>query len=149
MTISGFVNMTATGKNPLFHQKKTWTSDFGPTTDHTPKIEIPINKSAPYNSVNIVNKLVTVFAFAPARNRNSLIDLTPETRICKQSKSCTMTTFWLRPSLHRDTAPVSASRFCNPDLFVLPSKFLPRHSSSLSSLYTGAKTRAILSLHRD
>jgi len=49
-------------------------------------------------------------------------------RICPQSKSCTLTNFWLRDSLHRDTAPVPATNFVTGDKFAALINFVPRHA---------------------
>jgi len=46
---------------------------------------------------------VTLFAFAPALKTNSEWPLHPDTLICSQLNFCTMTDFWLRDSLYRDT----------------------------------------------
>jgi hypothetical protein len=64
-----------------------------------------LNLLRPHNTDGIINGLVTVFAFAPAPMTNLKWPLHPDTRICTQLKSCTMTIFWLRDKLHRDTAP--------------------------------------------
>ncbi len=69
MTFSGFDNMTFKGKNLFPYQKFNMTRGFETTPADRLKIEIPINiilPSATYNKDNKVNKLVTVFAFAPA-----------------------------------------------------------------------------------
>jgi len=50
-----------------------------------------------------------VFA-GPCSQDKSCRILYPDTRTCSQLKSCTMTDFWLRDSLSRDTATVP---FCN------------------------------------
>jgi len=71
---------------------------------------------------------VTVFAFAPAPKTNSLLPLHPDTRICYQLKSCTLTNFWLRDNLYRDTAPVPATSFVPGDKFAAPIKLVPRHA---------------------
>jgi hypothetical protein len=49
-------------------------------------------------------------------------------RICPQLKSCTMTNFWLRDSLYRDTAPVPSTNFVTGDKFAAPIKLVPRHA---------------------
>jgi hypothetical protein len=70
---------------------------------------------------------VTLFAFTTAYNTafNTLIN--PDTRICPQFKSCTLTNLWLRDSLYRDTAPVHANSFVTGDKFAAPIKLVPRH----------------------
>ena len=60
-----------------------------------------------------------------------------------------MTNFWLRVSLYRDTAPVTANNFVTGDKFVAPIKLVPRHSYNSEKLYHDAKNCAIPSLHRD
>jgi hypothetical protein len=49
---------------------------------------------------------VTVFAFAPAPKTALLWFMHPDTRICTPLKFYTVTDFWLRDKLYRDTAPV-------------------------------------------
>jgi hypothetical protein len=49
-------------------------------------------------------------------------------RILLQLKSCTVTNFWLRDSLYRDTAPVPAIKFVTGDKFAAPIKLVPRHA---------------------
>jgi len=68
MTFSGFDNMTFIEQRVLSHQKINGTCGFETTPADGLKIEIPINKinSATYNTDGIINKLVMVFAFAPA-----------------------------------------------------------------------------------
>jgi hypothetical protein len=72
MAYIGFDKMTITRKNLFSYQKITGILTSETMTADNLKIEIPINKikSAPYNKVNKVNKLVTVFAFAPAIKTN-------------------------------------------------------------------------------
>jgi hypothetical protein len=63
MTVTGSDNITLIGKNPLPCQKINRTCGFETIPDDKLKIEIPNKKiSATYNTVNKVNKLVTVFA---------------------------------------------------------------------------------------
>ena len=81
-----------------------------------------------HNTDGIINKLVTVFAFAPAPKTNSQRLLHPDTRICTQLKSYTLTNYWLRDSLYRDTAPVPATNFVTGDKFATPIKLVPRHA---------------------
>jgi hypothetical protein len=73
-----------------------------------------LNLLRPHNTDGIINGLVTVFAFAPAPMTNLKWPLHPDTRICTQLKSCTMTIFWLRDKLHRDTAPVPIYQISTP-----------------------------------
>jgi hypothetical protein len=64
-------------------------------------------------------------------------------------KYYTLTTFWLRLGLRRDTTPVAVLQICHPDYFVHLPKLVPRHSvNALKSAMT-AKTRAIPFLHWD
>jgi hypothetical protein len=69
---------------------------------------------------------VTLFAFAPAPKANSQWLLHPDTRIYQQYKSCTLTIFWLRDSLYRDTAPVLPTKFVTENKFVASTKLAPR-----------------------
>jgi len=71
---------------------------------------------------------VTLFAFTPAPKTNSLWPLHPDTLIYPQLKSCTVTDYWLRDSLYRDTAPVPAIKFVAGDKFVAPINLVPRHT---------------------
>jgi hypothetical protein len=92
---------------------------------------------------------VTLFAFAPAPQTNSQWPLNPDTRICPQLNSCTLTNFWLRDSLYRDTAPVPSPNFVTGDRFAAPINLVPRHSYNSQNLYLDGKKCAIPSLHRD
>jgi hypothetical protein len=49
-------------------------------------------------------------------------------RICLQFKSCTLTNFWLRDSLYRDTAPVPTIKFVIGDKFAAPIILVTRYS---------------------
>ena len=74
----------------------------------------------------------------------------PDTRIFPQLKSYTVTVFWLRDSLYRDTAPVP---FYNI-FYILTDPFhlltLYRDTPGFDqNLYLDAKNRAKPSLHRD
>jgi hypothetical protein len=73
----------------------------------------------------------------------------PDTRTCSQLKSCTVTDFWLRDSLYRDTAPVPQQKSCT--VIVNRLRFnLYRDTRNAYKICTWmAKTRAIPSLHRD
>jgi hypothetical protein len=64
-------------------------------------------------------------------------------------KSCTLTTFWLRDRLYRDTAQVPATSFVTGDKFAAPIKLVPRHSYNSQNVYLDGKKCAIPSLHRD
>jgi hypothetical protein len=64
-------------------------------------------------------------------------------------KSCTVTDFWLRDSLYRDTAPVPAQNFVTGEKFAAPIKPVPRYSYNSQNLYLDGKKCAIPSLHRD
>src|SRR4030042_28148 len=92
--------------------------------------------------------LVTLFAFAPALKTVSSWPLHPDTLICTQLKSCTLTNFWLRDNLYRDTAQVPATIFVTGDKFAAPIKLVPRHSYISQNLYLVGKKCAIPSLHR-
>ena len=76
------------------------------------------------NTDGIINKLVTVFAFAPAPKTDSCWPLNLDSRICPQLKSYTLTIFRLRDNLYRDTAPVPATNFVTGDKFVAPIKLV-------------------------
>jgi hypothetical protein len=54
--------------------------------------------------------------------------LHPDTRTCKQLKSCTVTDFWLLDKLYRDTAPVPLTNILYRDSFPAPLKLVPRHA---------------------
>ena len=69
---------------------------------------------------------VTVFAFAPALKKDLRWFMYPDTRIYTQFKSCTVTDFWLRDKLYRDTAPVPATNFVTGDNLVASIKLVPR-----------------------
>jgi len=104
MTYSGFDNMTITGKNPFSYQKINGICALKTITADNLKIEIPIIKiSATYNKDNKVNKLVTVFAFAPA---------------IRTDYNCR----------YRDRASVSYKTLYTLTCKLLASKFVPRHS---------------------
>ena len=88
------------------------------------------------NTDNKGKLLVTVFAFAPAPGqlRNFRCTRTPafaeatavKACIWPQLKSCTLTDFWLRDKLYRNTAPVLVTKFVTGDKFVAPIKLVPR-----------------------
>ena len=80
------------------------------------------------NTDGRVNKLVTLFAFAPAPKTNLYWFFHPDTLICPQFKSCIVTDFWLRDSLYRDTAPVPLTKILYCDSFLAPIKLVPRHA---------------------
>jgi len=79
------------------------------------------------NTDGRVNKLVMVFA-KPCSHDKSCQILHPDTRTCLQYKSCTLTTFWLRQNLYRDTAPVPLTNILYRDSFPAPIKLVPRHA---------------------
>ena len=57
-----------------------------------------------YNTDNKGKLFVTLFAFAPEYQDNFVMVLHPDTRIRTQlTGSCTVTNFWLRDNLYRDT----------------------------------------------
>jgi hypothetical protein len=79
------------------------------------------------NTDNKGKLLVTVFAFARATKTNSLWVLNPETLICTQLNSCSMTNFWLRHNLYRDTAPVPIYQISATETVYRPlSNLVPR-----------------------
>jgi hypothetical protein len=66
------------------------------------------------------DKFVMLYAsgpFAPLRTG---------TRICPQLKSSTVTHFWFRDSLYRDTAPVLPTKILYRDSLLAPIKLVPR-----------------------
>jgi len=65
--------------------------------------------------------LVMVFA-APCSHDKSCQNLHPDTRICTQFKSCTVTVFWLRSKLYRDPAPVPPTKILYRDSLPAPDK---------------------------
>jgi hypothetical protein len=73
----------------------------------------------------------------------------PDARHYTSSKSNTLTIFWLRSNLRRDTAPAVALQICYRDYFVPPLKLVLRHSCNALKSAMTAKTRVIPSLHRD
>jgi hypothetical protein len=81
-----------------------------------------------------------------------LMALHPDSRSCPQTCSCTVTDFWLRPTLYRDTAPVLAISFVTGDIpiaigIAAPIELVPRSGSNSTKLAAmNAKTRAITSL---
>jgi hypothetical protein len=79
------------------------------------------------NTDNMGKLFVTLFAFAPAPKTNLLWLLHPDTLICPQFKSCTVTAFWLRDSLYRDTAPVHSPKFVTGDKFAASINLVPRY----------------------
>jgi len=63
---------------------------------------------------------------------------------------CTLTVFWLRSTLYRDTAPVPPTKYVTGDKFAAPIKLCTATLVKLNKLCTWmAKTRAKPSLHRD
>ncbi len=70
------------------------------------------------------------------------------TLICTQFKSCTVTVFWLRDKLYRDTAPVSANNYVTGDKFAAPIKLVPRQPYNPQDLYPDGKKCAIPSFGR-
>jgi hypothetical protein len=101
--------------------------------------------TTPYNTDNMgklfpafskkAGQVVTLFAFAPAPKIVLEWYMHPDThlrsasvgkaRICMQYKSCTVTGFWLRDSLYRDTAPVPATIILYRDSLPAPIKLVP------------------------
>jgi hypothetical protein len=78
------------------------------------------NESTCTNTDNMGKLFVMVFA-APCSHDKSCQNLHPDTRTCLQLKSCTVTDFWLRSNLYRDTAQVLICNICYilTDLFHL------------------------------
>ena len=113
MTFSAFDNMTFIEKNLLFHQKINVSCGFETPPADKLNIEIPINKinSATYNTDGIINKLVMVFAFAPAPMTN-LYNIIPRPRQCQSISK-----------LHRDILHVTYQH-CTAKL-VMSIKFVP------------------------
>jgi hypothetical protein len=71
--------------------------------------------------------LVTVFAFAPAPMTNLKWPLHPDTRICTQLKSCTLTIFCLRDNfVSRHCASAHLLNFCTGSNSRPLSKPVPR-----------------------
>ena len=79
------------------------------------------------------------------------MSLHPDTRICTQLKSCTVTNFWLRDNLYRDTAPVPIYQLSATETNSrLTYQTCTATRVMLNKICTRtAKTRAIPSLHRD
>jgi len=114
------------------------------------KLEHKKEEITAHNTDNMGKLFVTLFAFVSAPKTNSLWPLYPDTRICTQLKPCTMTNFWLRDSLYRDTAQVPIYQIPLPGS-------IPGHLATLYrdtrnaqlNLYHDGKKCAIPSLHRD
>jgi hypothetical protein len=92
------------------------------------RLKKEFNKMASPNTDNMGKLFVTLFAFVPALKTNLYWLLHPDTRICTQLKPCTLTNFWLRDNLYRDTAPVPAINFVTGDKFAAPITIVPRHT---------------------
>ena len=60
----------------------------------------------------------------------------PDSLSCLQFKSCTVTDFWLRPNLYRDTAPVPLTNILYRDSFPAPIKLVPRHAPCFNKTCT-------------
>jgi len=98
----------------------------------------------PPNTDNKVNKLVMVFAFAPASRQisndlASALRSAQGARSCPQTSSCIVTIpiaigIWLRPTLYRDTAPVLVNSFVTGDNFAAPIKRVSRSGSNSTKL---------------
>ena len=77
--------------------------------------------------ISAMGKLfVTVFAFASAFKTNLQLFLHPDTRLCKQFKTCTVTNFLLRDKLYRDTAPVPPTKIVYRDSLLTSINIVPR-----------------------
>jgi len=83
--------------------------------------------ATPSNKDGIIYKLVMVFAVHCSQDK-SCCHMYPDTRICKQFKSCTVINYWLRDNLYRYTAPVPATKLVTGDNFLAPIKLVPRHA---------------------
>jgi hypothetical protein len=92
---------------------------------------------------------VTIFAFTPKSKTNLYWFWHPDTRICTQLKSCSLTNFWLRDSLYRDAAPVPATKYVTGDKLAAPQTCTTIAPASNKICTMTAKTRAIPYLHRD
>jgi hypothetical protein len=92
---------------------------------------------------------VTVFAFAPATRTIPADRGTRTSHQYSQSNFCTLTNYWLRDKLYRDTAPVPATNFVTGDKFAASIKLVGDTRSPHKNLYLDAKNRATPSLHRD
>ena len=92
---------------------------------------------------------VTLFAFAPAPKTALYWPLHPDTRICPQLKSCTLTNFWLRDKLTATLRHCSQQKSCTVIDFRLRSNLYRDRASTQLNLYHDGKKCAIPSLHRD
>ena len=88
---------------------------------------------AAHNTVNKVNRFVTVFAL-PLHLDKFVTILHPDSRICSQHNFFTVINLWLRNSLYRDTAPVPANSFVTGDRFLAPIYLVPRNGSNSTKL---------------
>ena len=71
---------------------------------------------------------VMVFAFAPATRTIPADRGTRTSRQNSQSNFRTLTNFWLRDKLYRDTAPVLLTVIQYRDSLPAPIKLVPRHA---------------------
>ena len=91
-----------------------------------------------------------VFAFTSATMTDPAARGTRTSHQFSQSNFCTLTNFWLRDKLYRDTAQVLLRKKQYRDNFTITLKVCTTTRVMLSQLCTWtAKTHAIPSLHRD
>lgn len=148
MTNSTFYKATFTGENHFSKQKIIVTTAFQTNTAQALKIEIPIikfNISATYNTAGIINKLVTVFAFATASSTVPTGCCTRIPALLPIVLTGKVTYSYLRPSLHRDTAPVPIYKTPARGHLFTHSALLYRETRvSQRACTMTAKTRAML-----
>ena len=93
---------------------------------------------------------VTVFANRSCSQDKFVMPLHLDTRSYPQFKFCTWTNMWLRPTLHRDTAPLPISyngyQDYDSSTYINCTAITPAHNKHYAMT---AKTRAIPVLHRD
>jgi hypothetical protein len=95
------------------------------------------------NTDNKRHLFVMVFVFVPASKTAPADRGTRTSRQYFQLNFCTLTNFWLRSNLYRDTAPVPATNFITGDKFADPNNLVPRHTYSSQNLYLDGKKCAI------
>jgi hypothetical protein len=89
------------------------------------------------NTDGIINGLVMVFAGYCSHDKSYQI-MHPDTRTCPQYKSCTLTGFWLRSKLCRDTPGFDQNLFLDGKNHAVPSL----HRDSFSApLARGTRTQ--------
>ena len=114
------------------------------------RLNCRILKWPAYNTVNKGKLFVMLFAWFWATYQDLQITRHPDSRSCKQLKPCTLTNFWLRDKLYRDTAPLPFSNFIYCDYFSAVyytcTATAPTHNKTCT--WT-AKSTPYLSCHRD